>query len=51
MEANGLAAAPIIVGASEAQKKKYLGMLTEECLVASYAVTEPGAGKKKKKKK
>merc|ERR1711916_408761 len=26
------------------QQKKYLGRMTEECLMAAYAVTEPGAG-------
>merc|ERR1740138_1569285 len=36
MEANGLAAAPVIVGASEEQKKKYLGRLTEAPLQAAY---------------
>jgi len=44
MEANGLAAAPVIVGASEEQKKKYLGRLTEAPCQAAYCVTEPGAG-------
>ncbi|MEW6056108.1 MAG: acyl-CoA dehydrogenase family protein [Bdellovibrionota bacterium] len=44
MEANSLAAAPMIVAGSEAQKKKYLGMLTAEPLYAAYCVTEPGAG-------
>ncbi|RSH79997.1 uncharacterized protein EHS24_009668 [Apiotrichum porosum] len=44
MEANGLAEAPLIVAASHEIKTKYLGRMTEEPLVASYAVTEPGAG-------
>ncbi len=44
MEANSLAAAPIIVAASDAQKKKYLGMLTAEPVFAAYCVTEPNAG-------
>lgn len=44
MEANGLAAAPLIVGASDEQQKKYLGRLTEEPIQAAYCVTEPGAG-------
>lgn len=44
MEANGLAAAPVIIAGSEAQKKEYLGRLTAQPLQASYAVTEPGAG-------
>ncbi|WFD34230.1 medium-chain acyl-CoA dehydrogenase [Malassezia cuniculi] len=44
MEANGLAEAPLLVAANDAQKAKYLGRMTEEPLVASYGVTEPGAG-------
>jgi len=44
MTANALAATPIIVAGSEAQKKKYLGMLTSEPCFAAYALTEPGAG-------
>lgn len=39
-----LAEAPVIVGANHEQKKKYLGRMTEEPLIASYCVTEPGAG-------
>jgi acyl-CoA dehydrogenase len=44
MEANQLAAAPVIVGGSDEQKKKWLSGLTEEFRLAAYAVTEPGAG-------
>ncbi|WVQ80845.1 hypothetical protein IAT38_002952 [Cryptococcus sp. DSM 104549] len=44
MEANGLAEAPLIVAASHETKKKYLGRMTEEPLMAAYCVTEPGAG-------
>jgi acyl-CoA dehydrogenase len=44
MLANGLASMPLIIAASEAVQKKYLGRLTEEPLVAAYGVTEPGAG-------
>ena len=44
IEANALAAAPVIVAGSDAQKKKYLGRLTEAPLLAAYCVTEPGAG-------
>lgn len=44
IEANGLAEAPVIVAGNEEQKKKYLGRMTEEPLMASYGVTEPGAG-------
>lgn len=35
---------PIILAGSEEQKKKYLGRLVEEPLVAAYCVTEPIAG-------
>ena len=44
MEANGLASAPVIIAGNDAQKEKYLGMLTEEFKFASFALTEPGAG-------
>lgn len=44
IEANGLAQAPIILGASDAQKKKYLEPMMEAPIMAAYAVTEPGAG-------
>lgn len=40
-EANSLAEAPLILAASDAQKKKYLGRMTEEFLMAAYCVTEP----------
>jgi acyl-CoA dehydrogenase len=42
--ANGLALTPIKLAGSEDQKKKYLGMLTAEPVMASYATTEPDAG-------
>lgn len=42
--ANGLAGAPILVGGSEETKKKYMGMLTEAPKLASFCLTEPGAG-------
>ncbi|MFS8071612.1 MAG: acyl-CoA dehydrogenase family protein, partial [Byssovorax sp.] len=42
--ANGLALTPIKLAGSEDQKKKYLGMLTAEPIMASYATTEPDAG-------
>ena len=42
--ANTLAATPILVAGNEAQKKKYLGMLTSEPIFAAYAITEPAAG-------
>ena len=44
MEANHLAAAPLIVAGSDDQKKEYLGRLVNEPLFAAYCVTEPGAG-------
>ena len=42
--ANGLATAPIGLAASEELKAKYLGMLTEEPIYASFCLTEPDAG-------
>jgi acyl-CoA dehydrogenase len=42
--ANGLASAPLLIGASEQTNKKYLGMLTEEPKLASFCLTEPDAG-------
>ncbi|MFS8070178.1 MAG: acyl-CoA dehydrogenase family protein, partial [Byssovorax sp.] len=42
--ANGLALTPIKLAGTEDQKKKYLGMLTAEPIMASYATTEPDAG-------
>ena len=44
MEANTLAQVPVIVAGNDAQKKKYLGRMTEECLFCAYGVTEPDAG-------
>jgi acyl-CoA dehydrogenase len=44
MEANGLAQQPVILGGSEALKKKYLDPMMEELTLCAYAVTEPGAG-------
>ncbi len=44
IEANTLAEAPVIVAGTEAQKTKYLGRMTEDCLMAAYGVTEPNAG-------
>lgn len=42
--ANQLALTPILLGGNEEQKKKYLGMLTAEPIMASYATSEPDAG-------
>ena len=44
MLANTLALTPIKLGGTEAQKKEYLGRLTEAPLLCSYATTEPAAG-------
>ena len=44
IEANGLATAPLLVAATDAQNKKYLGRLVDEPVQAAYCVTEPGAG-------
>jgi acyl-CoA dehydrogenase len=41
---NGLASAPVLLGGSEQIKKTYLGMLTEAPTIASFCLTEPGAG-------
>ncbi len=42
--ANGLATAPLALAGSEELKAKYLGMLTEAPLFASFCLTEPDAG-------
>lgn len=44
MEANTLAAAPVMVAGNDEQKKEFLGQLTAEPKFAAYCVTEPGAG-------
>ncbi|MDP2308209.1 MAG: acyl-CoA dehydrogenase family protein [Pseudomonadota bacterium] len=44
MEANGLAQQPVILGASDALKRKYLAPMTEQFGLCAYAVTEPNAG-------
>ena len=44
MEANTLAEGPIIVGASDEQKRRILTPMTEEFRLAAYCVTEPQAG-------
>ncbi|MFT4048759.1 MAG: acyl-CoA dehydrogenase family protein [Solirubrobacterales bacterium] len=41
---NGLASAPVEIGASEEIKKKYLTQLVEEPKLASFCLTEPDAG-------
>lgn len=44
IEANNLGQMPVIIAGNDAQKKKYLGRMTEEPLMCAYGVTEPGAG-------
>ncbi len=44
LEANGLALAPVLLGASDALLEKYVAPMMEEPRMAAYAVTEPGAG-------
>ncbi len=44
MEANTLAEAPVIVGGSDEQKRKWLAPMVDEFRLAAYCVTEPGAG-------
>lgn len=41
---NSVAALPLLIAGTEEQKQKYLRRLTSEKKLASYAVTEPGAG-------
>jgi len=41
---NGLAAAPVFLGASEEVKKEFGESLTQEGKLASFCLTEPGAG-------
>jgi acyl-CoA dehydrogenase len=44
LSCNGLATAPVSLGASEELKKEYLGRLSEAPLLASFCLTEPDAG-------
>ncbi len=44
LSCNGLAIAPIAIGASEELKREYLGRLAEAPLLASFCLTEPDAG-------
>ncbi|HKO92254.1 MAG TPA: acyl-CoA dehydrogenase family protein, partial [Polyangiaceae bacterium] len=44
MLANTLAGTPVLLAGNEAQKKKYLGMLTAEPRFAAYCTTEPSGG-------
>ena len=44
MDANTLALTPLLLGASEEQKKRFFGQIVEAKGVAAYALTEPNAG-------
>jgi len=44
MDANTLALTPLMLGASEEQKKRFFGQIIEAKGVAAYALTEPNAG-------
>jgi len=44
LSCNGLAVAPVVIGASDELKKEYLGRLAEGPLLASFCLTEPDAG-------
>jgi len=44
MEASTLALTPLLIGASDEQKKKFFGQIVEAKGVAAYALTEPNAG-------
>ncbi len=44
MDANTLALTPLLLGASEEQKKRFFGQIIEAKGVAAYALTEPNAG-------
>ncbi|GAB0089836.1 Probable medium-chain specific acyl-CoA dehydrogenase, mitochondrial [Sergentomyia squamirostris] len=44
LEASTLGQTPVYLAGNTDQKKKYLGRLLEEPIVAAYCVTEPGAG-------
>lgn len=44
LSANGLAAAPLGLAGSDELKKRYLGLLTDAPVFASFCLTEPNAG-------
>ncbi|MBN2802688.1 MAG: acyl-CoA dehydrogenase family protein [Deltaproteobacteria bacterium] len=44
IDANGLSQYPVILAGNDAQKKEFLGPMTEELMFSAYAVTEPEAG-------
>lgn len=41
---NTLGATPIMIAGTDAQKKEYLGRLTDSCIFCAYATSEPDAG-------
>jgi len=44
MQANNLAATPIVLAGDDEQKRRFLGRLTESLRYAGFCLTEPGAG-------
>ncbi len=42
--ANDLATLPLLIAASDEQKRRYLGALTKQLSFCAFAITEPGAG-------
>lgn len=44
LDANTLALTPLYIAATDEQKKKFFGRISEEKSVAAYALTEPNAG-------
>jgi acyl-CoA dehydrogenase len=44
IDANTLALTPLMLAASDEQKKKFFGLIREQRAVAAYALTEPNAG-------
>jgi acyl-CoA dehydrogenase len=44
MDANTLAAAPILVGGNDDQKRRFIAPMADALHLAAYCVTEPGAG-------
>ena len=41
---NDLSATPLLLAGNNEQKKEFLGRLTQDCVFAAYALTEPGSG-------
>jgi acyl-CoA dehydrogenase len=44
ISANDLGALPLLIAGNDAQKRTYLGALTEKLTFCAFAITEPGAG-------